>query len=50
MRNAACFTQKEFRTALDYEEDYDENDTLVPVNFMPLSEMRARDLGGQSQV
>lgn len=50
MRTASCFTQKEFRTALDYEEDYDENDTLVPVNFMPLSEMRARDLNGQNQV
>jgi HK97 family phage portal protein len=50
MRSAACFTQKEFRTALDYEENYDENDTLVPVNFMPLSEMRNRDINNQSQL
>jgi len=50
MRNASCFTQKEFRTALDYEENYDENDTLVPVNFMPLSEMRNRDISGQNQL
>jgi HK97 family phage portal protein len=43
MRNAGVFTQKEIRTALDYEENYDENDTLVPVNFMPLSQMRQRN-------
>ncbi len=43
MRNAGVFTQKEIRTALDYEDNYDENDTLVPVNFMPLSQMRQRN-------
>ena len=41
-------TQKEIRTALDYDESYDENDTLVPVNFMPLSQMRNN--GNQNEV
>lgn len=48
MRNAGVFTQKEIRTALDYDESYDENDTLVPVNFMPLSQMRNN--GNQNEV
>jgi len=42
MRNASVFTQAEIRRALDYDESYDEKEVLAPVNFMFLSDLRAR--------
>lgn len=42
MRNASVFTQAEIRRALDYDESYDEKEVLAPVNYMFLSDLRAR--------
>ena len=42
MRGANVFTQAELRRALDYDETYDDTEVLVPVNYIMLSDLRAR--------